>query len=203
MRLVREVPFSTVTTLNSTCVALPPGAPRVERGETRLQTSRDTFRRPNARAGRDRRQGGVELFHGESGGRLVAADQRVALRRRDHVVDIVKHPAAALVEKVEQREGTRAAITEHDGRHRGAQPRIVGLERFRLSTVLEHRRAEHPGVNDRRLAPLEPVGYITCAASPSSATRRETQEGTGSRSITGYSKTSCAPRSMPGMSSQS
>ena len=36
------------------------------------------------------------------------------------------------------------------------------------------------------LAPLEPVGYIACAASPLSATRPSTHVGTGSRSIIGF-----------------
>jgi len=53
------------------------------------------------------------------------------------------------------------------------------------------------------LPPFDPVGYITCAASPSSATRPSTHVGTGSRSIIGYSKTASAPRSMAGTSSQS
>ena len=53
------------------------------------------------------------------------------------------------------------------------------------------------------LAPLLPVGYITCAASPISATRPSTQVGTGSRSIIGYSNTSAAPRSIAGTSSLS
>ena len=53
------------------------------------------------------------------------------------------------------------------------------------------------------LAPFEPVGYIACAASPSSATGPSSQVGTGSRSIIGFSKTPSAPRSSAGTSSQS
>ena len=42
------------------------------------------------------------------------------------------------------------------------------------------------------LAPFEPVGYMACAASPSSATGPSTQVGTGSRSIIGFSKAQSA-----------
>ena len=37
------------------------------------------------------------------------------------------------------------------------------------------------------LAPLDPVGYIACAASPTSSTGPSCQVGTGSRSIIGFS----------------
>ena len=43
------------------------------------------------------------------------------------------------------------------------------------------------------LAPFEPVGYMACAASPSSATGPSTQVGTGSRSIIGFSKANPRP----------
>src|ERR1700722_4526790 len=45
------------------------------------------------------------------------------------------------------------------------------------------------------LPPLEPVGYIGCAASPMSTTGPSRQVGTGSRSIIGFSNTMSAPRS--------
>ena len=53
------------------------------------------------------------------------------------------------------------------------------------------------------LAPFDPVGYITWAASPITATAPSTQDGIGSRSIIGYSQTFSAPFSRAGTSSQS
>ena len=52
-------------------------------------------------------------------------------------------------------------------------------------------------------APFEPIGYIACAASPSSVTGPKLQRGSGSRSTIGYSKQPSAPRISPGTSSQS
>jgi len=53
------------------------------------------------------------------------------------------------------------------------------------------------------LPPFEPVGYIACAASPSSATGPSCQVSTGSRSIIGFSKAQSAPAIIAGTSSQS
>ena len=52
-------------------------------------------------------------------------------------------------------------------------------------------------------APLEPIGYIACAASPRSVTRPKVQRSTGSRSTIGYSKQPAAARTTSGTSSQS
>ena len=52
------------------------------------------------------------------------------------------------------------------------------------------------------LAPLEPTGHITCAASPISVTRPTVQNGKGSRSTIGYSNTRSAPRISDGQSIQ-
>src|SRR5690606_28727140 len=53
------------------------------------------------------------------------------------------------------------------------------------------------------LAPLEPVGYMACAASPISATGPSCQVGTGSRSIMGFSQATSDRRRRSGTSSQS
>ena len=52
-------------------------------------------------------------------------------------------------------------------------------------------------------APLEPRGYIGCAASPSRVMRPKLQRGSGSRSTMGYSRISSVLSIMPLMSSQS
>ena len=52
-------------------------------------------------------------------------------------------------------------------------------------------------------APLEPRGYIGCAASPSRVIRPKLQRGSGSRSTMGYSRISPVLSIMPLMSSQS
>src|SRR5437879_13580966 len=49
-------------------------------------------------------------------------------------------------------------------------------------------------------APLEPTGYIGCAASPSSVTRPLDQYGNGSRSQQGYSQNSGVARIKPAKS---
>ena len=59
-------------------------------------------------------RGGVQCLDCEAGGRLVAGHERLDLGTRNHVVDVVEHPAAALIDRAQNRHRTSFPVAQHE-----------------------------------------------------------------------------------------
>src|SRR5262245_46712647 len=136
------------------------------------------------------------VLGGEAGDALVLVREPLELGAGDVAIEIVEGPIAhQLLHAADEVVRRMLAVGAHDPGGRARAHGLVGGERGQRASVRASRMAW--------AEPLEPRGYIGCAASPSRVTRPKVQRSTGSRSTMGYSKMTSERRSRSGTSSQS
>src|SRR5215831_7242789 len=144
------------------------------------------------------------VLGGEAGDALVLVREPLQLGAGDVAIEIVEGPIAhQLLHAADEVVRRMLAVGAHDPGGRARAHGLVGGERGQRVAPAARQSASVRASRMAWAAPLEPRGYIGCAASPSRVTRPKVQRSTGSRSTMGYSKMTSERRSRSGTSSQS
>src|SRR5208337_3187681 len=126
----------------------------------------------------------VDLAQRKSRLARVALHDRFALGMAQHAVDEFEAGRGAFLHLVDHPLRSALAIEAHDLGGLGQAVELVFVQRLHRVVGLFEERASRIAC----AVPLEPTGYMGCAASPSSVTRPKLQCGRGSRSHIGYSQ---------------